>query len=71
MIRAPRAETGDLSAGAGLTGPGIVVILVLLLGATVYLRRTRYIRRRTAYVLIAIFGLSLVLFGLLTYTSRV
>ena len=64
-----RQETGDISAASGLTGPGIVVILVLLLGATIYLWRTKYIRRRTAYTLMAIFGISLILFGLLSYTS--
>lgn len=41
-------------------GPAIVVILVILLGATVYLWRARYIRSRTAYVLMAAFSFLLI-----------
>ena len=47
--RAPAAAEGS----ASLASPAIIVVLVLLLGATIYLWRGRYIRRRTAYVVMA------------------
>jgi hypothetical protein len=35
------------------------VVLVLLIGATFYLWRARYIRRRTAYVVMAVLAIAL------------
>jgi hypothetical protein len=51
-----KSPTAAASAGnsASLATPAIVVTLVLLLGATVYLWKARYIRRRSAYVLMAV-----------------
>lgn len=47
----------------------MIVILVLMLGAIVYLWRARYLRRRTAYVLMAILVLLLIGAGLSTHHS--
>jgi uncharacterized membrane protein len=54
---------------ADLGSPTFVVFLVLALGATVFLWRARYIRRRTAYVMMAIIVLGLIILGALMYTS--
>lgn len=63
-------EAAGAGAG-GLASPAIVVILVLVLGATVYLWRARYLRSSTAYSLMAFFALLLIVVGALIYTSRV
>ena len=52
MIKSPTAAA-NAGNSASLTTPAIVIALVLLLGATIYLWRARYIRRRSAYVLMA------------------
>ena len=59
MIKAPKAAAAAATETAGLATPAIVVILVLLLGATIYLWRGRYIRRRTAYITMAILAIAL------------
>lgn len=41
--------------------PLVLILLIIVLGAVVYLRQKRYIRRRTSQVLIAILALVLVL----------
>lgn len=53
----------------GFSGAPVIVILVLMLGAIVYLWRARYLRRRTAYVLMAILVLLLIGAGLSTHHS--
>jgi hypothetical protein len=63
LIRAPKGGGGAASSSAGLGIPAIIVVLVLLLGATIYLWRARYIRRSTAYttmliIVIALAGLA-------------
>jgi hypothetical protein len=50
---------GGAGSSASLASPAIVVILVLLIGATFYLWRARYIRRRTAYVTMAVLAIAL------------
>jgi hypothetical protein len=67
-MRAPRVS-GNAANSAGLSTPAIVVALVLLLGATIYLWRARYIRRRTAYVTMAVLVLALVLVGVWMYRN--
>jgi hypothetical protein len=67
-MRAP-ISTGSEGGTTGLASPTIVVILVLMLGATIYLWRTRYLRPTTAYVTIAILVIALFVLGTLMYTS--
>lgn len=54
---------GDKGGAGGssvsLASPAVVVILVLLIGATFYLWRARYIRRRTAYITMALLAIGL------------
>ena len=56
-------------ASASLASPAPVVILVLLLGATIYLWRARYLRPSTAYCTMAFFAILLIAVGALMYTS--
>ncbi|HWC55450.1 MAG TPA: hypothetical protein VG434_00590 [Sphingomicrobium sp.] len=58
-------------ASASLASPALVVILVLLIGATVYLWRARYLRPSTAYYTLGFFTIALIVIGALMYTSRV
>jgi hypothetical protein len=59
-----------LSGGdGGLAAPTLMVLLVLLLGATVYLWQARYIRRVTAYVLLAANMLAIVAVALWSYRN--
>ena len=51
----------------GLGAPTAVVILVLLFGATVYLWRARYIRPVTAYVLMAVYAVAIVVVAIWSY----
>lgn len=64
-------QTAAGGASAGLASPAIVVILVLLLGATIYLWRARYLRPSTAYYTMIILAIMLIAVGALMYTSRV
>jgi hypothetical protein len=56
-------------ASNSLAAPAVIVVLVLTLGATIYLWRARYIRRRTAYVLVPILSAAIVILGLWTYLN--
>lgn len=62
-------QTAAGGASAGLASPTIVVVLVLLLGATIYLWRARYLRPSTAYYTMIILALMLIAVGALMYTS--
>lgn len=64
-------QTAAGGASAGLASPAIVVVLVLLLGATIYLWRARYLRPSTAYYTMAFLTIALIAVGALMYTSRV
>ena len=66
MMRAPRVS-GDVANSASLAVPALIVILVLVLGATIYLWRARYIRRQTAYVTMLALAAALVALGLWMY----
>jgi hypothetical protein len=61
--------TSGGAASNSLAGPAVIVVLVLILGATIYLWRARYIRRRTAYVLVPILSAAIVILGLWTYLN--
>lgn len=54
-----------------MANPTIIVILVLLLGATVYLWRQRYIHRRTAYGVMATLFIAIVAAALFMYLDPV
>ena len=64
------------SPGSGAVGsesiasPAIIVLLVLLMGGTLYLWRQRYMRRRTAFTTLAVLGILLAIAGYFTYLNR-
>jgi hypothetical protein len=62
-MKAPIAS----AAGDGAAQTVFVIILVLALGAIVFLRLNRRIRRRTAYVFGAVAGLALVVIAFAIY----
>ena len=69
-MRVPIASVnGSSIRSADLGNPAFIVFLVLALGATVFLWRARYIRRRTAYITMAVIVVGLIVFGALMYTS--
>ena len=61
MLSAPIGEGGKASTLAGLGGPAMIVLLVLMLGATIYLWQARYLRRSSAYLIIAVLVVALAL----------
>lgn len=64
------SEPGE-GAAASLASPAVVVVLVLMLGATIYLWRARYLRGSTAYYAMTFLAIALIAAGALIYTSRV
>ena len=67
-MKVPKGVGGAEAAASGsLAAPAVIVVLVLILGATIFLWRTRYIRRRTAYVLVPILLAAIVILGVWTY----
>jgi hypothetical protein len=68
-MRAPLASGTGQSATAAFANPAVLVILLLLFGATAYLFRQRYIRPGTAYALMTLFAGAIVAVGTLLYTS--
>ena len=52
---------------SSLAIPAVIMVLVLILGATIYLWRARYIRRRTAYILVPVLSAAIVILGVWTY----
>ena len=61
------SQGGESSSLASTVG---IIILVLILGSTVYLWRTGYTRPRTAYVMIILLLTALVSLGYWTYSNR-
>jgi hypothetical protein len=53
---------------AGLGVPAAVVILVLMFGATIFLWQARYIRRSTAFALMAALAIVLIVLGVWSYS---
>jgi peptidoglycan/LPS O-acetylase OafA/YrhL len=68
-MRSLPSQGGGLPGSSTLASPAAIVLLVLLLGATVYLWRQRYMRRKTAYVLLTILAIALIVVGFFTYKS--
>lgn len=64
-MRTPIASGATQSTTAALASPAVVVILVLLFGATVYLFTQKYIRPTTAYVLMVLFAAAIIWVGVL------
>ena len=58
-MRLPKGSGAAASNGAALGIPAAVVVLVILLGAIVYLRQAKYIRRQTAYTWTALIVIAL------------
>lgn len=50
--------------------PAAIVLIVIVLGATVYLRRAKYIRRKTTYVIVGFLVLVLLFMGYTTYRQN-
>jgi uncharacterized membrane protein len=61
--------SGSSIRSADLGSPAFIVFLVLALGATIFLWRARYIRRRTAYITMAVIVVGIIIFGALMYTA--
>lgn len=68
-MRTPIASGTTQSVTAALASPAVIVILVLLFGATVYLFTQRYIRPATGYVLMIFFAIAVVWVGILMSRS--
>ena len=62
MRAAPMAS--DSGGSFSLASPTLLVILILMLGATIYLWRNRYLRRKTAYVVMAILVVAAIATGI-------
>lgn len=70
IVRTPIASvSGSALRSADLGTPAVVVFLVLALGATIFLWRARYIRRRTAYTMMGVIFVALIIFGALLFTA--
>lgn len=71
-MRAPlRNDGGEALASASVTSQLAVVFLVIAFGATVYLWRARYIRRRSAYVTMGVLGFAILFLGLMMYRGSI
>lgn len=68
-MRVPVAESTSSFRSADLGSPAIVVFLVIALGATIFLWRARYIRRRTAYITMGIIVVLLIVLSAMMYNS--
>lgn len=68
-MRVPAAESTSSFRSADLGSPVIIVFLVIALGATIFLWRARYIRRRTAYITMAIIVVGLLVLSAMMYNS--
>ena len=61
-----------VQAGAGggaLANPAVIVVVVLMLGATVYLWRGGYMHPRTGLVLTIVLTIALIVLGIYMYLS--
>jgi hypothetical protein len=59
------SDGGSVSVGS----PLLIVVLVVMLGATIYLRHKRFIRRKTSYLMLVILLLALLYAGVSLYNS--
>lgn len=62
-------SAGTTSSSSGFASPAIIIILVLILGATIYLWRQRYMRRKTAYVVMGVLTIAIIAAGFVNYSS--
>jgi hypothetical protein len=62
-MRGPPMASGG-GGSLSVASPALLVILILMIGATIYLWRKRFIRRKTAYVTLAILVIALILTGI-------
>jgi uncharacterized protein YqgC (DUF456 family) len=67
-MKAPPGAT-ETGASAGMGGPTTLILLILVLGATVYLWRMRYMRRKTFYVVCALVVVLIIADGIAIYNS--
>jgi len=67
-MRAPQVAS-PTGGSAGVGGAPLIIILVLMLAATVYLWRTRYIRRRTAHIMMGVLIVALIAIGIFMYSA--
>lgn len=68
-MRGPIPSSAGTGTTTSLAQSGILIVLILLLGAIAFLRYGRYLRRRTAYSLGAIVALALVALAYTMYRS--
>lgn len=64
-----KAPLASQEAASGLAQSGIIIGTILIIGAVIYLRRARYIRRNAAYVTCGILVLILLVVGYQTYRA--
>ena len=55
------------TAGSALASPAVIVVVVIMLGATIYLWRAGYMRPRTGYVLTILLTAGLIALGAYMY----
>jgi O-antigen ligase len=60
---------GGTAGSASLAPAGTIVLLVILIGATIFLWRNRFMRRRTAQITIAVLLVLLVATAAWVYTN--
>lgn len=66
MMKEP-VEAG--AGGSALASPAVIVVGVLMLGATIYLWRAGYMHPRTGYVLTILLTIALIGLGVYMYLS--
>lgn len=69
LIKAPTSGEESGIGSGDLVGPAALVILVLILGATIYLWQAGYIRRVTAFFTILFLVAMIVVAGFWIYSS--
>lgn len=68
MQKRPRPSVST-AATDSIASPALIVALVLLIGATIYLWRQRYLRRNTAFTILAILGVAFIAAAYATYQN--
>lgn len=67
-MRTPIIEQAGTS-GSGVTSAAIIVVLVLMIGASIYLWKTGYARPRTAIITTMLLFIALIFVGFWIYKS--
>lgn len=68
-MRTLPSAAGTQSSSTGFASPAIIIILVIILGATIYLWRQRYMRRKTAYIVMGVLTIAIIAAGFMNYSS--